>query len=353
MILAVISTGLFATAGFYDDEAKIKTVSDFSGSYVYYKDNSFNRTSYIGILFYNPQAYQIRYYAPSDDEQKLSEKDISLLISVNASSPYWDITGERIINTIIPDSEDIAIINYLHDILYEFFARRYKMGFRSEVDFSAIQDYEQFGGNVTIVFNQIVPIFNIRDIISENGTKVLECVTFGQVTTNEDKSFNNFKGLPQIPAQNNKIKASKIKKNGKQVINYNNTILALDKNWTQAMENCYAFGDNALVTIMTAQTESEVSEMQQIENLRNLLIGPGFYTDFANCSVYYHIKKGQFYILSKIYEPQAATYTTIDKIYSHKDNNSYLLTVAAKQTFYEENKSYFTAIMDSFKFGVK
>ena len=30
MILAVISTGLFATAGFYDDEAKIKTVSDFS-----------------------------------------------------------------------------------------------------------------------------------------------------------------------------------------------------------------------------------------------------------------------------------------------------------------------------------
>ena len=61
---------------------------DTSGEYVYYKDNTFARESYIGFLFYDESAYSARYYAPANTEKMLPEKDVAILLSVNPNSGY-------------------------------------------------------------------------------------------------------------------------------------------------------------------------------------------------------------------------------------------------------------------------
>ena len=57
-------------------------IPDTSGDFIYYKDNSFVRESYVGILMYNESTFQVRYYAPVDKENKLPEMDIGILISI-------------------------------------------------------------------------------------------------------------------------------------------------------------------------------------------------------------------------------------------------------------------------------
>ena len=102
-------------------------IPDASGEYVYYKDNTFKRESYIGILVYDDANYKIRYFAPTDEAAKLPEKEMSILVSVNKDSAFWDMTGEYIMTQVLPGTEDADLVNYLHDILYEFSARRNKM----------------------------------------------------------------------------------------------------------------------------------------------------------------------------------------------------------------------------------
>ena len=50
-------------------------IPDESGEFIYYSDYSFERTSYIGFMYYNDSTYAIRYYAPMDAAKKLFEKD--------------------------------------------------------------------------------------------------------------------------------------------------------------------------------------------------------------------------------------------------------------------------------------
>ena len=54
-------------------------VPDTAGEYVYYRDYSFARESYIGILNYDDTSSQIRYYAPTSRQLSMPEKDIALL----------------------------------------------------------------------------------------------------------------------------------------------------------------------------------------------------------------------------------------------------------------------------------
>ncbi len=97
-------------------------IPDTSGEFVYYQDKSFERISYVGILYYDDETFQVRYYAPKDEAKFLPEKEINLLISVNPEADHWDMTGERILTSISPDpaSDDAQIVNYLHDLFYEF-----------------------------------------------------------------------------------------------------------------------------------------------------------------------------------------------------------------------------------------
>ena len=175
-ILSIITT-ILLTASVFALPGFTSFIPDSAGEYVYYRDTSFTRESYVGILMYDEATYQIRYIAPQDDTEKLPEKEIALLLTVDAKADFWNMTGEKIISTILPDTDDTEIVNYLHDLLYEFSARRIKADVVETDKLIIDQDYAQFGGNTSITFDARVPLFNIRTIADEKGNKVFDCVT--------------------------------------------------------------------------------------------------------------------------------------------------------------------------------
>ena len=95
------------------------SVPDFSGQYVYYKDTSFERESYIGIVYYDESTYGLRYYAPATGKGSKfqPEKNIHILFTIDPDMENLELTGERILTSITPDDTDL--VNYIHDFFYE------------------------------------------------------------------------------------------------------------------------------------------------------------------------------------------------------------------------------------------
>ena len=117
------AAALFAAANLFALPGAQKSVPDASGEYVYYRDSSFNRESYIGFLYYDDSTYEARYYAPATEA--LAEKNIDMLFSVAQKNGRMELTGERFV--IPPQQDDVAIVNYIHDLLYELSGRRSKL----------------------------------------------------------------------------------------------------------------------------------------------------------------------------------------------------------------------------------
>ncbi|MFI3258192.1 MAG: hypothetical protein R3Y36_07845, partial [Spirochaetales bacterium] len=188
-----------------------------SGQYVYYRDYSFTTETYIGFLQYDEGTYSVRYYA---ENPQAGTSEIELLISLDATQDYVLMTGERIIGNVT--QADTDTLNYLHDIFYELASRRKKM---NGSDFGGVKQslasgshntvnttlrsseyYYQYGGDVVIEYDMIIPIFNVRSIVSAttaahaSGDFLLQAVTMGQLTDSEDKSFADFKGITRLPA---------------------------------------------------------------------------------------------------------------------------------------------------------
>ena len=143
-ILLCVAVSAFTLPGF------TPFVPDTAGEYVYYRDYSFNRESYIGILNYDDTSYQIRYYAPADRDLVLPETNLAILFSLNPESNFFDMTGEKIITDVDPYGDDVDILNYLHDLLYEFSSRRIKLDDLEGTEIFTTQEFEQFGGKVTM-----------------------------------------------------------------------------------------------------------------------------------------------------------------------------------------------------------
>ena len=113
----------FAAANLFALPGVQKTVPDASGEYVYYRDFSFNRESYVGFLYYDDSTYEARYYAPATET--LPAKNIDLLFSAAQKNGRLEMTGERFV--VPPQQDDVAIVNYIHDLVYELSGRRAKL----------------------------------------------------------------------------------------------------------------------------------------------------------------------------------------------------------------------------------
>ena len=57
----ILCAGLFAMPVFSS------YLPDTSGEYVYYQDKTFERESYIGIIYYDDETFGIRYYSPKSE----------------------------------------------------------------------------------------------------------------------------------------------------------------------------------------------------------------------------------------------------------------------------------------------
>lgn len=325
-------------------------IPDQSGDYVYYKDETFDRESYIGILYYDEATYQIKYYAPNDSVNHLVEKEISILITVNPEVDYWEMTGEKIISTIMPDTDDVDIVNYLHDILYEFAARR------SKVDLAASsieneEEYNQFGGNVTICYNPIIPLFNIMDIIPTDTTKEpvkFFCCTFGTLKDSNDKAFDNFKGIPDSTIL--KTNTQKAKKAKKKVFYFNGRSITLDSKWDQVMDNVWLYGNDAIATISQIPSVSLNAEYNMNYVIRRILGSlDNAYKNLTNCT-YEAQDNGNIVLTLEIYQPVEQRWVVNYEVLTQNIQGGFdcLILTAYKDSYYAK-WNYYHNIIKSYK----
>ena len=326
-------------------------VPDTAGEYVWYRDASFARESYVGILSYDEKTYQIRYYAPADRDTLQPETNLALVFTINPESDFFDMTGEKIITEVDPYGDDVDILNYLHDLLYEFSSRRIKLDDLAASEIFTKQEFAQFGGTVTMCFDSLIPLFNLKQILGENNELIFNCITFGRILDGEDTTFEDFKGL--VPAQEyhaptkTKIKGKSVKyklEDGQQI--------TLDTNWTQEMENCWMYGEEAFVTIASIPKYFEDQSLNDLFIMRRILESTGgSYTDFETAEFKFDVKKYTIRIIAKSSQPENNRIVYVIKQITtnpSKEINSYL-SLAAYEDSYLDKSSYYTKLLKTFK----
>lgn len=348
-LLLSLSIFLFQFSLFFALPAVSPAVPDFSGQYVYYKDSSFERESYIGAIYFDESTYGFRYYAPAVITKKnpQPEKNIYILFTIDNEKQNLELTGERILTSITP--EDTDLVNYIHDFFYEMTARRQNAG---EVisEKSEYQDYEQFGGKVTLYFNSLIPIFNLEKIVSVDKKTVLQIVTAGQLVSSEDQSFAKFTGINQ-KFKDTTHKFKKDKKTKPVEVNYkaseNSTELKakLDSSWNAATENFYTLNNVAVFTVneVTSPMENQFDVLK-----RRLLLGTE--QVYPNWQAQKIEKKSNGTLFTQVsYHAESDSYTCDFKFLREIDSKTaglYTLTVFTGA--YSSDKKYFDAIIKSF-----
>ena len=184
---------------------------DIPGAYVYYRDYSFPDTVYIGFLQYDETSYCMRLYS---DSLRGSSAPYALEIyfTLGEKDGRTEMTGERIMGSFSPDETDL--VNYLHDLVYEFSARRGNISaqtfassiaesFQSDTQatlkthfISVQEEYPQFGGTVDMNYAFYIPVFNLHSITAPNGDIRFELITAAALSHSSDTSFFDFTGIP-------------------------------------------------------------------------------------------------------------------------------------------------------------
>ncbi|NLM01014.1 MAG: hypothetical protein GX220_06120 [Treponema sp.] len=315
-----------------------------SGQYVYYRDFTYIDETYIGFLQYDEATYSARYFAPKTNKGPVTAE---ILFTIDASKDYFELTGEKILAK--PADGDVAPLNYLHELLYEFNSRRKKAGY---LDLSntqkIVQDFPHFGGEVIISYDFYIPLFNLTSIHSSEGKMLFQAVCINILTSNEDTSFSKFTGFSQPPKKAKDSKKSATK---------------MDKQWKMAAENMWLLGDNAF--IFTSDTEipinatmqkniesneiqfSSINAVLEYFTRTNLHTSVGSYnylpeTKISKTNNSLIVESLQFNILKN-------TWTVDIKIIKHKKDSIFSFSgITVFYDFFYKNKKYFTDIIAKF-----
>lgn len=325
----------------------VQYLPDSSGEYVYYKDNSFTRTSYVGFLYYDDSTYALRYYAPAVASEKLVEKDIILYFSVNPESSVLELTGEKIVGAT--EQSDTDIVNYMHDLFYEFTSRGQAAFLTDNSRIESRQDFAQFGGPVVIVFNPQVPLFNIEAIKSASGTNILQLMTAGALAASDDGSFTAYKGIEGLPRD--KARDFKKKRASKSSASFDTQTLSLDSQWTQMMDNLWWLGDYAMamMNVIPLPDAYKGNETQFEDFLVRKLTQSttGSYSLWPQQKI--ERKDGRISLMTVFYQPDSGDVTRDFKILVKRSDGSYaFLQLTVFDSVYQKNKSYFDGIMKSY-----
>ncbi|MCR4953250.1 MAG: hypothetical protein K6A43_04165 [Treponema sp.] len=370
--LISITTAVFALPGF------TSFIPDNSGEYVFYRDKSFERESYIGLLCYNDSTYEIKYVSPKNEILGQPEKELALLIKVNPESDYFDMIGEKVISTVDYGSDDVDILNYMHDFLYEFSAKRISKDTVTTREETSSHDFPLFGGNVTFIYDCVIPLFNLRSVLDQSGNAILECCTIGQVSSSHDTSFEDFRGFTSIPVvtpANSTAAAKKDKKSGKndgttsksdkksdsgtsskskaktQKFTFENQTVVMDSDWEQQMENIWTLQNDSIVTVSEIPLPNEDLDLSESYLIRKLSeSSQGRYTDFATMEIIKN-KKGQYKITSISHESNGKDSIRTVKLLtpsSAKDKFAYF-SISTYNSAYQKNTVYFDKIVNGYR----
>ena len=362
LVLMMSTSSLFAFPGIQS------YLKDDSGQYVYYRDYTFPYEAYVGILHYDEGTYGMRFYAPSQPLEGISlaaaqagvatkggmvgaPKSVEILFTVNTEADVTEMTGERFLTNIT--GSDTDIVNYLHDLIYEFSARRRKLTdsvVASEV--SSREDFSQFGGKVTMKYSFDIPIFNLKEIIDIDGKPAFQVATVGALTSSSDNSFFEFTGFP-APMQDKPRSFVSTEKKPNQKIQLGSQEIKLDSQWTQAAENMYLLGDVAMIMFSEFQPTEQVAAAgsQAIFDAlcRNLSLGTtGSYTDWGNRKIKQGKNELEITIRSHLPQEQAVS-QNFKFVTKNKAGGYSIMTLTIFDNAYKTNRNYFDAIVKSYK----
>ena len=362
VVLMMIASSLFAFPGIQS------YLKDDSGQYVYYRDYTFPYEAYVGFLHYDEGTYGMRFYAPSQPLEGISlaaaqagvatkggmvgaPKSVEILFTVNTEADVTEMTGERFLTNIT--GSDTEIVNYLHDLIYEFSARRRKLSdpvVTKEV--SSREDFSQFGGKVTMRYDFDIPIFNLKEIIDIDGKPALQVATVGALTSSADNSFFEFTGFP-APMQDKPRSFTSTEKKPNKKIELESQEIKLDSQWTQAAENMYLLGDVAMIMFSEFQPAEQVAAAGTTTILdafcRNLSLGTtGSYTDWGNRKI--DRSKNKLEVNIRTYMPQEGAVSQNFKFVTKNKACGYsIMSLTIFDNAYKANRSYFDAIVKSYK----
>ena len=328
----------------------VQYIPDTSGEYVYYSDKSFKRTSILGFLYYDDGTYAVRYYAPADTKNKLLEKDITLYFSINPNASNLELTGENIVGAA--SEEDTDIINYMHDMFYEFAARSSKAFLDGNEKIESRQDFPQFGGKVTIVFNTQVPIFNIESIKTGDGKNVISTITTGLLVSSSDKSFTKYKGTDVAP-KDNKRKFQKKSGAKEKTVTFENQSIKLTDQWIQDQEikNLWLMDDYAILTLNVIQCPDALKGNEQLfeDYLARMAVESttDSYAMWTQKSV--GRTKSRTAVMNVYYQPENGDVTRDFKVFTKRKDGTYAyLVLTVFDGIYQSNRNYFDNILKSY-----
>ena len=333
-------------------------IKDVSGEYVYYQDKTFSRESYIGFLYYNDSAYGVRYYAPEDKNAHLAEKSIEILFSIDPAADHVELTGEKIITPITPSDTDL--VNYIHDMFYELNSRRIKVGTVLSNDslytvdntfelagMSVPCDFPQFGGSVEIIYDNLVPLFNIKAIVGADGKQLLQTVTTGLLHSSSDKSFSFFRGMPEKFSDRDHSFMCDRKASQKIFTTADRQRIVLDTQWIQSMDNLWLLGNIAILSAVTLPAETGENSVSGDAVLRKMLqSAEDSYISWRNVSV----KKncGRYSSDSIFYQPESGTVTRTFRVLTPIKGGFCFFTLTVFNNVYETNHGYFDQIISDY-----
>ena len=362
IFVVIISNFIFALPGFKP------YLKDVSGDFVFYKDYTFKRESYVGFLMYDEGTYCARYFAPKNEEKPA--KEVKIFFTVNTDKDFMELTGEKIISG--RQADDTEVINYLHDMIYELNARRIKVGSVApkDVDFSdddvpflrqgkiVADEFMQFGGDVKVVYDYVVPLFNVKAVYDYSGDAKFEVATIGRLTSSDDNSFDDFAGFAELEnfgkdAKKKSVAAKKIKVSKKDVV-INKTedgqVIALDSGWTRSMDNLWMRGNDAVISAIKVSKDFGAENELQADlgfMLKQFLINAsGVYRDWKSLFVDFDDEDIKFQSL--VYQPGKVTRNFIIIEAEDEADDCAIMTLSVFENVYKKNSKYFNEILDSY-----
>lgn len=341
--LVLMNISIFALPGV------TQKIQDKSGQFVYYKDSTFERESYIGVIYFDESTYGLRYYAPALEKQGKPEIKMQVYITIDvekaATKGIIDFTGEKV-EPLPHSQEETDIINYLHNFAYDMFPKRIFYG-NLDKKVSVNDDYEQFGGKVSIEYNPIIPILNLNKITSSDGKIMLEAITGGQLVSSEDASFFNFKG---IPSKINTKKSDKIKKGKNLPIEIKNDniktqIFEIDSNWEQKNTTIWTLSKNASIMAVSLSIPSDKTDAF----IRSSILGrANSYPDWTKQKITQ--TNGDILLNQIIYNSDSDSFNyDFKNALQNKENVKTLFNLTVSADAYSKNKGYFDNILKSNK----
>lgn len=319
-------------------------IQDTSGEYVYYRDYTFKTDSIIGFIYYDEGTYGVRYYAPENEKTRTPAKDIMIYVTVDRNADKMILTGESIKGA--SDAVDADLINYLHDLLYELNSRRQKIDMASSSKVKVEDDYVYFGGKVQMLYNPLVPMFNLESISDAGGSPLFVVETTGIVTSNGDTSFADYKGITGLP----KDKKRHYKKTAAEPfeISFGTQKMTIDSTWKTAMENMWLLDDYAILSITEMNVPGDMKEKAPAVLARRYSLSTA-----QTYSLWNHSKivmgENSTFVMTVTWQPDADNVTRSFKIVTRKsDGACALMTLTVFDSVYQKNRQYFDGIIKTY-----